>query len=94
MSASQNMGSAATVGRRQSLVSVLGLTDVDVDDDGADGETITESQAADLRALMEETKANEPRFLKLYGVEKLTDLPASMYAAAVGMLEEKRKVGR
>ena len=94
MSASQNMGSAATVGRRQSLVSVLGLTDVDVDDDGEAGETITESQAADIRALMEEVKADTKKFLKLYGVEKLTDLPASMYAAAVGMLEEKRKAQR
>ncbi len=56
MSPQQKVGSALAYGRRQSLVSVLGLKTADVDDDavGADGNTepITEEQCHTLNDLL------------------------------------------
>lgn len=94
MSAAQKNGAALTYGRRQSLIAVLGLTTTDDDIDGADigrpsAETITESQAADLDAKIDEVGADKARFLDWLGVESLADIPASDYRRAVKALERK-----
>lgn len=92
MSPSQNVGSCATVARRQSMVSGLGLTDTDDDPDGADVcETITDKQEADLVSLIQEVGADGGKFLAWLKVAKLADLPASRYAGAVQALEAKRR---
>ena len=54
-------------------------------------EVISEKQAADLRALMEEVGANEKRFCNYLGLKKLEDLPAADYENAVFEVERKRK---
>ena len=92
MSASQRTNSAATVARRQSLISALGLTDTDDDDDGAaPSGKITEEQAANLEAFIDEVKADRGRFLRHFKVERLADLTDTAYAEAVRLLQEKRR---
>lgn len=90
-SEAQKYGIAHTYARRYSLVSVLGLTSVDEDTDGAgesNGDKITVEQAAKIESLMHEVNADETRFLAYMGVktvEEITD-----YAKAVAALERKR----
>lgn len=52
---------------------------------------ITEKQAADLTALIDDVGANKAAFLKYLKVASLEALPASRYDAAVKALEAKRK---
>lgn len=89
----QKSGAALSYGRRYSLVQVLGITTADPDTDGEDLDptAITESQAANLEALMQEVAADRLRFLKYLGVDSLAALPARRYNAAVAALEAKRK---
>jgi len=95
MSDAQKNGAALTYGRRQSLIAVLGLTTADDDVDGAESagsaEAITESQAADLIALIEEVGADRQKVLAWAGVERVADMPADRYAQAVRMLERRRR---
>lgn len=95
MNAQQKVAAGLTYARRQSLIQVLGLTTTDPDPDGGDGsnEKITEAQAADLSAMIEDVGASLPLFLKWGQVEKVSDLPARKHAAAVSMLNQKRKRG-
>lgn len=89
----QSVGSSTSYGKRYTASALLNLRTGDVDDDGraGGGKFITEQQVADLKALMEEVKANRDLFLKFFKIEALTDLPASKYAEAVATLERKRK---
>ena len=68
------------------------------DDDGNKAgrgpELITESQAADLLAKITEVGANKEQFLKFLKVEKLSDLPAKRYTAAIRALEDKARGAR
>lgn len=65
----------------------------DDDGNGAAGgvEYITEKQAADLKSLGEEVKADKEKFLAYLGVKALSDLPAKDYIKAVRALEAKRR---
>lgn len=91
MSAQQAVGAALTFAKRQCIVSVLGLSLTDPDPDGGAGTTpITDEQAADITALMEEVKADRPRFLKHFGVASVADLRQSQHREAVTMLQRKR----
>lgn len=57
-------------------------------------ELITEKQAADLKAKITEVGANQAQFLKFLKVEKLSDLPAKRYTAAIRALEDKARGAR
>jgi len=74
-------GSAMSYGMRYSLLAAFGLTSALPDDDGQSiGQstaTITEPQAADLKALAEEVGADVPRFLRYIGVASFGEIPAS-----------------
>lgn len=88
----QAIGSAITYLQRYTLFAATGLAAGESDDDGKGTEPlITESQAADLRALADEVKADRAKFLKYLGVEQIADLPAKDYTKAVRALEAKRK---
>ncbi len=94
MSAAQKFGSATTYGKRQSLVAVLGLAMGDPDVDGAElanGEssTISEEQARDLSELIESVNGNKARFLTIFGIADLGDLPANRYDEAVAKCKSK-----
>lgn len=95
MSEAQKHGAALTYGKRQSLTSVLGLTTADPDADSPAGrpsssETISDRQAADLSALIDEVGVDRQRFLRWLGVSDLAQLRASDYSRAVNALERKR----
>lgn len=90
----QKYGSAQTYGMRYSLVAALGITTADDDLDGAataeEVETISDSEAADLQALMDEVGADRGKFLKWAGVTGLSDLPKARLPEAIRLLERKR----
>lgn len=88
--------SAKTYLERYTATAILGLAAQDADDDGnkAGGggpELITEKQAADLKALGEEVKADKDKFLAYMGVKMLCEIPAKDYIKAVRALESKRR---
>lgn len=66
------------------------LVDKDDTDGNAPYEKITKRQAADLRALAEETNSDIKKFCEYYEIDKLESLPASSYKSAVTAFEKKR----
>ena len=93
------IGSSNTYGKRYLKVSVFDV-DLSDDDDGNAGagvgpsaETITEHQAADLRALIEDVGADKAKFLRFFGIKNVLELPASRMKEAVRMLEARRSRG-
>jgi len=94
MSGAQKHGAALTYGKRQSLTSVLGLTTTDDDTDGADpksaADVITEAQAADLAALIQEVGTDQDKLLAWVGAESLAEFPASELERVTRHLEGKR----
>lgn len=67
------------------------LVDKEDTDGNAPYEKITEKQAADLRALAEETNSDLKKFCNYYRIESLEQLPASAYKSAVAAFEKKRR---
>ena len=64
------------------------------DDDGNGAyhsNTISDEQATTINLLLEETGASKEVLLKYYGIERIEDLPAQKYAAAVKAIEKKAK---
>jgi hypothetical protein len=94
----QGLGSAATYARRYSLLAAAGVVGEEDDDAEAAVKTngkdkapnITEAQAVDLKALIEEVGETEDRFLKWARINPLQALPASAFPNAVKKLEAKR----
>lgn len=90
----QSVGIVATYLKRMTLASLLGLvSDAEFDNDGNGGEkheVISEHEAANLKALAEEVKANKADFLKFFKIEKLEDMPKAKLKQATQMLEAKR----
>lgn len=96
MSSQQKFAAALTFGQRKSLEQGLGITSGE-DTDGADPErfeTITESQAADLDAALQEVKADRVKFLKWMKVAKLSDIRVADYRSALAWVEERRRAER
>lgn len=86
----QAIGSTVTYLQRYTLLALTGLAAKDQDDDGAGAEAITEDQAANIEALLSETKSNKTAFLKWLKVDRVESIPAAKYAEAIKMLEKKR----
>lgn len=92
----QARASAKSYLERYTATAILGLAAADADDDGnsagkGDAEVITEKQAADLKAKVEEVGANKAAFLRFFKVSEYADLPAEKLKQAIGMLEEKAR---
>ena len=90
----QSVGSSTSYGKRYTASALLNLRTGETDDDGKVGggaELITDSQLADLEALISEVGANKAAFLKFLKVEALGDLRAASFHAAVQALEAKRR---
>lgn len=96
----QALGSTVTYLQRYTLLAATGMAAKDSDDDGSGSEpleTISEQQAADLKALAEEVKADVPKFLSFLSkngkleISRIEDIPAKMHKEAVVVLEAKRK---
>ncbi|GGE36137.1 hypothetical protein GCM10007276_12010 [Agaricicola taiwanensis] len=88
----QAIGSTLTYLQRYTLVQMLGLAAAEDDDGKAvkDAETISDEQELALRDLMQEVAADEKRFMAYAKIERLSDLPARDFDAAVRMLNAKR----
>lgn len=86
----QAIGSGRSYGKRYTVTDVLGLATED-DTDGVASECITETQAADLSAMIDECKpGTEPKLLRWIGVNRVTEIPVSWYRDAVKMVEKAR----
>lgn len=88
----QAIGSTLTYLQRYSLTQALGLAATNDDDGKAAGmgSTITEDQAIYLRELIEAVGADERRFCAHGKVERLEDIRADDFDAAVRLLNSKR----
>ena len=96
MSEQQKHAGALTYARRQSLIQVLGLTTCEPDDDGAEVKPISEQQAMDLEALIEETKADLAKFLAWAKVNRIDEILERDYESCVKTLRhlEQRRAQR
>lgn len=93
MSEAQKVGAALTYGRRQSLVSVLGIIasdDVDGGDPNTDSvEIISDYQAREIDDKITATGSDRARFLAFIGVDAVENIPASKYQSALNALDRK-----
>ena len=86
----QGLGSTVTYLQRYTLCSGLGIATADSDMDGRlPQDTITEGQAASLKARLEVTGSNVQKFCQMLRVTRIEDLPSSQYAQADKMLTQK-----
>lgn len=94
----QGVGSATTYCRRYSLAAVACLAQDDDDAKNAIGRAkqsaptkkITDSQAENLTAIMEQVGSDAGKFCAYFKVSRIKELPAGEYGRAVEMLEKKR----
>lgn len=91
----QAMGSTVSYLQRYTLISALGLAVKHEDDDGktaiAKGfNTITEEQSNIIQNLIDETKADEVKFLEFAEADSVPEILTSRYGSLKGMLEAKR----
>jgi len=92
MTKTHAVGSGMQYGQRYLLKLIFNVA-VGKDDDGnsAGVECITEVQAADLTALLEEVGANKKAFCDYFKVNSIPELPANVYKHAMAMTEAKRR---
>lgn len=84
-------GAAFSYGARYLLKMIWNIAIGEDDKDGNVAyKAIGAKQAADLRALAEEVKADIPKFCQYYKIDKLENLPVTLYASAVKAFEKKR----
>jgi len=96
MSPQQEVASALTFGRRQTLIQALGLTTCDPDEDGAEpGERFTPEQVLVIEALIDQRpEGSRARLLSYLGVSALEDIPADRFEWLKSDLEQKIKAQR
>lgn len=88
----QAIASTVTYLSRYTLTSVLGITTADEDMDGRlpPPEIITEEQAAELKAMLQETDSDVKKFCSKFGCQSVDMLPAKTYARAKAMINAKK----
>lgn len=89
----QAIGSSVHYGKRYVMSALLNITTRGEDDDGQAAATqyISESQAADLIALLEEVGADKGAFCRYFNIESVEKLPMKAHKQAIAMTEAKRK---
>lgn len=93
----QAVGSTISYLERYTLMAITGVAAAGMDDDGAGADggadngpvTITEDQAANIEALITEHGMDMEGFKKFLRVEKLEDLLACNYDAAIRAIDER-----
>lgn len=94
MTKPQAVNSGTSYGMRN-LAKMIWNIPMLVDKEDTDGnvpyETISESQAADLIALAEETGSDIKKFCAYYKIDKVENLPASVFQSAVTAFNKKRR---
>jgi hypothetical protein len=94
----QAAGSAITYARRYSLQSIAGIPSEDDDGQSAmAGKTatavipvVTDNQAANIQALLQEVGADSVKFLAYFKVNSFNSIPLDQFNLAITMLEKKR----
>jgi len=85
-------GSAITYAKRYALCELLNISVGEQDTDGnLPGDMVTEEQVEKLQELIAETDTDIARFCRHFKIDSLSDMPASKYLAALGMLSVKKK---
>jgi hypothetical protein len=89
----QAIASSVSYGKRIAATLALNIITRGEDDDGGSGggRGISADQFLELRRLMDESHADEAKFLAYLGVTLLDDLPAAKFNAARSALQQKIK---
>lgn len=90
----QAYGSTASYGRRYSATLALNIVTKGEDDDGraaGSAETISDEQIKHLIGLINETGADQAKFIRYFKIDSLDALPSARFDEAVKMLNAKRK---
>lgn len=89
----QSLGSTITYLQRYTLFAATGMAAKGIDNDGNGPgiEYITESQAADLNALLDEVGGDKEKFCFHFKIGKIEELPVKAYEHAVALIEARRK---
>lgn len=89
MSGAQKEKGADSFARRVTLTSVLGLTELDPDADGADPTTISDEQSAQIEDMLSALDADRDKFLVWAKVESIGDIRARDFARTMKALQIK-----
>lgn len=87
MTKTHAVGAAASYGSRYLLKGIFNVAVGEDDRDGNTAEGLTETQVADLRDLMESTETNLAKFLAIFRVKQLADIPSKRHDEAVRILK-------
>lgn len=84
----QAIGSSTSYGKRYTACSMLNIVTVGEDDDGktAAGNGLSEEEVLKLANEIERVGANEAKFLTVYGIAELKDLPSTKLSEALAKL--------
>lgn len=83
--------STVSYGKRAITKMFFNLVEATEDTDGNDPGTISEEQARDINALIDEVKADRARFLSYMGVASTGEILAKDFTKAITALESKRR---
>lgn len=90
----QAVGSSLSYGKRYAATMLLNINTRGEDDDGQATkriEPITDAQKKELEVLAKKADANMDKFLELFGIEKLEELPTGRFGEAKAQLNRKIK---
>lgn len=94
----QSVGSSTSYGKRYTSAALLNLRTGEADDDGQAGPvaaaTVTQAQANEICALVNDTNSDPKKFLAYIDAARFEDILASKYAQAVASLQAKRKAAK
>lgn len=84
-------GNGISYGKRYlaGMIFNLAITENDNDGNGPPPEVITEKQVAELKQLAKDTKSSIPKLLAYFKIDKIENLPASLYESAVTAFKKR-----
>ncbi len=88
------MASTISYGKRYVTLTLTGIATEGEDDDAKRatiGATITDDQAEQIKAALDNSGGELPRFCAYYKLEKLSDLPAARFESAMKSIEASAK---
>jgi len=93
MNDTQGAGAAISYGRRYLKLMIFDIVVADEDTDGgAPPNLITEKQVKEIRKRMTASKLDDETFCVAFNIDKVENLPASKYDAAIERFDQRQKV--
>ena len=89
MTKTHAVGSAMSYGQRYLLKLIFNIA-VGEDEDGNDTQRVTQDQAGEIQALMDDVGADRDKFLNYMRADSIAHIPASKFKVAIAALEKKR----